>query len=104
MKVDINFDEQPLIKALIDNVIQEIKDEFHKLFPRLRREDMDNPMLRGSLENVVSPDVPKGDTIYKTEPEVKYNIPVVFPRGFYFAEKRENGSMELTGFHTDFLE
>jgi hypothetical protein len=47
MKLDLEFDEQKLTKAVVDQVVQAVKDEFHKLFPRLRREDFDgNPNMR----------------------------------------------------------
>ena len=50
MKVEVEFDEQPLIKAIIDNIIAEIEAEFHKLFPRLRRGELDAAIDPALLE------------------------------------------------------
>lgn len=39
--VTIGFDETVLAKAVVDQVVQAIQEEFHKIFPRLRRDEIE---------------------------------------------------------------
>lgn len=42
MQIQVNFDETILINAVIAQVTQAIKDELHNLFPRLRRDEVED--------------------------------------------------------------
>lgn len=109
MQVNVTFDEQPVIKELLDGIIAEIEAEFHKVFPRLRRDELEaqiSPEYKtmSGAEAPIKPEItpthiPLSAYVIKDKPTNEYFLGTVVTEGFYFISIEKDGSQKLTSYH-----
>lgn len=69
MQVNVNFDEKVLIDTVITQVVQAIKDELHNLFPRLRRDEVEDITNQLYRTGTIPPPAQETVTLTKTSDE-----------------------------------